>query len=50
LETLILNNVTKRKKNFDETELKAIHNMAINIKEFVIDQAPIDDSSLNVLL
>lgn len=50
LETLILNNVTKRKKNFDETELKAIVNMAYNIKSLVLNNTPIDDGSLHALL
>lgn len=50
LTRLELSNVTKRKKHFDETELKALVLMASSVSELVFDNTPIDDQSLNVIL
>ena len=50
LTKLELSNVTKRKKLFDETELKALVLMASSVSELVFDNTPIEDLSLSVIL
>jgi hypothetical protein len=49
LSKLELSNVTRRKKLFDETELKAMVFMAASVTELVLDNTPVDDVSLNTL-
>lgn len=50
LKTLDLQNRNKRKKNFDENEIKAIHKFCPNLFSLIINKAPlIDDTMFNFL-
>lgn len=42
--------MTKRKRYFDETEIKALVLMGSNASELVLDNTPINDEALNILL
>ncbi len=50
LEKLTLSNVSMRKRIFDETELKAIIHIGSNVKELTLDNLPITDSTLAIIL
>ena len=50
LQKLELTNLSKRRKHFDETELKALVLMASSVSELVLESTPIDDGALNIVL
>ncbi|KRX05752.1 F-box domain [Pseudocohnilembus persalinus] len=49
LETLQMNNVTNRKKLFDDIEIKEFHQSLPNLKELFIDSVPLRDSTIKQL-